>query len=148
MCLYMVSHGAKWLALTSHHKWVFLRLHSDSEEPYLTYSSVIPQQDDTRPFRALLGIMLAVEFDIDVQSEVTRGEPLQPIVIEDEEEDEDSSPSEDDKQDKCGSCRGSARSTREDKPVLRSARQPGSSPEQSDLPPGVLVSLERLLYVQ
>ena len=92
MGLYMGSQRVNWLALTSHNKWVFFRLHNSSEEPYLTYSSVIPQQDDTRPFRALLGMMLASEFNIEVGNSVIRTGELPPIEEEQEEQEEKASP--------------------------------------------------------
>ncbi|KAL5512706.1 hypothetical protein ACEPAG_2972 [Sanghuangporus baumii] len=65
MCLYMASHKARWGAVTSHEKWVFIRLHP-GEQPYITFSSVEPQENNTRPFRALLAMTLAVELDLEI----------------------------------------------------------------------------------
>ena len=112
MGLYMGSLRVNWLALTSHHKWVFFRLHNDSEEPYLTYSSVIPQQDDTRPFRALLGMMLASEFNIEVGSSIIRTGELPPIEEEQEEQEKEASPNNVD-QGKSGSRKSPSRRKRE-----------------------------------
>ncbi|KAL5514714.1 hypothetical protein ACEPAG_2030 [Sanghuangporus baumii] len=113
LCMYMGSHRAKWLALTSHHKWVFLRFHNELRNPYISYSSVIPQQNDTRPFRALLGMMISAEFEIEDYSKVTRTEQLHPI-----EEEKQELPPDPEKQGKNGSCKGQAQSTRDELLVL------------------------------
>ena len=63
----MASHKALWGAITSHEKWIFVRLHP-GDEPYISFSSIELQSDSTRPFRALLAIMLAAELDLDVES--------------------------------------------------------------------------------
>ena len=115
MGLYMGSQRVNWLALTSHHKWVFFRLHNDQKEPYLTYSSVIPQQDDTRPFRALLGMMLASEFDIEVENSVILTGELPPAEKEQEEQEEEASPNHDD-EGMSGSRKKAYRKKREKQP--------------------------------
>ena len=70
LSLYMAAHQTEWSALTCHDKWVFLRLHKGTatQKPYLTYSTVERQAENTRPFRALLGMILATVRRIDVGS--------------------------------------------------------------------------------
>ena len=115
MCLYMGAQRVNRLILTSHHKWVFLRLHNDPEVPYLTYSSVIPQKNDTRPFRALLGMMLASEFDIEVESSAIRTGEVPSIEEEQEDNDEEAYPGNDER-DKSASYKGSSHRKRGKQP--------------------------------
>ena len=115
MCLYMGSLRVDWLALTSHHKWVFLRFHDDQKESYLTYSSIVPQENDTRPFRALLGMMLASEFDIEVENSVVRTGELPPAEEEQEEQEEEASPNHD-AEGKSSSRKNSSHRKREKQP--------------------------------
>ena len=56
----MATHKANFLALTCHDKWLFFHLR-DGDRPLLTYSSVERQNENTRPFRALLGMISALE---------------------------------------------------------------------------------------
>ncbi|KAL5482920.1 hypothetical protein ACEPAI_9515 [Sanghuangporus weigelae] len=72
MCLYMASHKARWGAVTSHEKWVFIRLHP-GEQPYMTFSSVELQENNTRPFRALLAMILAAELDLEDENVIFGG---------------------------------------------------------------------------
>ena len=103
----MSSHKINWLALTSHHKWIFFRLHPIQEgvrEPYISYSSVEKMEDNTRPLRALLAMLLAAMGEIkDVDSNVDTMVPL-PMT---EEEDRPSSESSQEDKDKDDSYRGS-----------------------------------------
>ncbi|OCB89155.1 kinase-like protein [Sanghuangporus baumii] len=131
LCMYMGSHRAKWLALTSHHKWMFLQFHNEPKNPYVSYSSVIPQQNDTRPFRALLGMMISAEFEIEVKSKVTRTRRLHPI--KEEKQAKEDPPLDPEKQDKSGSYKGQTRGTRDEPPVLR----PGTHSED---PPVLMFS--------
>lgn len=70
----MASHKSNWLALTCHDSWVFFRLHNRtpgpgaSNVPYITYSEVEKQSDNTRPFCALLAMMLAAQDKFEVES--------------------------------------------------------------------------------
>ena len=68
----MAAHKVHWAALTSHDKWVFLRLHPDLDgnppEPYVSFSTAELQRDNTRPFRALFAMMLATTCDLSVES--------------------------------------------------------------------------------
>ncbi|KAJ4473890.1 hypothetical protein J3R30DRAFT_3684842 [Lentinula aciculospora] len=113
-CLYMSSHKVNWLALTSHHKWIFFRLHPSSDkepEPYISYSSVEMMENNTRPFRALLAMMLATVGEIKVvDSNVDKTVPL-PVI---EEEEHHSSESSQEDQDKIGSYRGSGPVTKKE----------------------------------
>ena len=83
MCVHMASHKARWGAITSHEQWVFIRLHPGSD-PYITFSSVELQENNTRPFRALLAMVLAAELDLEVDSHVNMQIPLETIVEEEE----------------------------------------------------------------
>ncbi|KAK0465880.1 kinase-like domain-containing protein [Desarmillaria tabescens] len=89
-CLYMASHKANWLALTCHHKWIFLRLHNrpanGTQGPYITYSSVEEQPNNTKPFRALLAMMLAAEEGLEIESKADLSVPLLSIEEEDKED--------------------------------------------------------------
>ena len=53
----MTLSGTKWAIVTSHHKWVFLRKLDD--RPVMLYSGVELQEENTRPFRALIAMILA-----------------------------------------------------------------------------------------
>ncbi|KAH8103235.1 hypothetical protein DFH11DRAFT_1521133 [Phellopilus nigrolimitatus] len=57
--LHMASWRTEWLFLTSHNHWIIFRLHPDDERPYVTYSPMLSMKDETRPFRAFLGSLLA-----------------------------------------------------------------------------------------
>ena len=64
MYLYMQRRSFEWAAITSYHKWVFLRRTCD---PYtFTYSTVELQAGSPRPFLTLLAIMLAADGHITV----------------------------------------------------------------------------------
>ncbi|EJD08046.1 uncharacterized protein FOMMEDRAFT_150710 [Fomitiporia mediterranea MF3/22] len=80
-CFYMGSHKAHWLALTCYTKWIFLRLHCGKKPnpTYITYSTVEKQSNNTRPFRALLGMMLAITTNTDVPSTANMQVPLRDI---------------------------------------------------------------------
>ncbi|EJD05076.1 kinase-like protein [Fomitiporia mediterranea MF3/22] len=81
--VYMVLYKVEWLALTCYTNWVFLRLHSRGagEVPYMTYSTIEEQLDNTRPFRALLGMMMAIARDIDVPSNANMDGQLRPAPV-------------------------------------------------------------------
>ena len=130
MCLFMGPQRVNWLALTSHHKWVFLRFHDDQKEPYLTYSTIIPQENDTRPFRALLGMMLASEFKINVKSSVIRTGELFPL--KEEEQIKEESAIDSSKQEGCDHSSSSSRITEQDASALCS--------KETDSFSGLLVS--------
>ena len=68
--LLMGSHQTEWGILTCHDKWIFFRLHkaTNQQRVYVTVSSVEEQSNNTRLFRALLGMLLAAEYRIDVPS--------------------------------------------------------------------------------
>ncbi|EJD08069.1 uncharacterized protein FOMMEDRAFT_144169, partial [Fomitiporia mediterranea MF3/22] len=85
----MGSYEAEWLALTSYTKWVFLRLHCGTAPvpTYVTYSTFETQSDNSRPFRALLGMMLAIATETAVPSNASTQGPLQ-VIPEDEEDPE------------------------------------------------------------
>ncbi|EJD08100.1 uncharacterized protein FOMMEDRAFT_150779 [Fomitiporia mediterranea MF3/22] len=82
-CVHMILYRAEWLALTCFTKWVFLRLHSrgTGEAPYITYSTIERQLDNTRPFCALLGMMLAYSRDISVPSNADMNGQLRPVPV-------------------------------------------------------------------
>lgn len=84
----MAAHHSQWAALTCHDKWLFVRLHRGtvSHQAYITFSTVEGQTSNTRPFRALLGMMLAAKEDIDVESHADLGTQLT-VIVEEEEED-------------------------------------------------------------
>ena len=98
ICLYMASHKARWGAITSHEQWVFIRLHPGSD-PYITFSSVELQENNTRPFRALLAMVLAAELDLEVDSHVNMQIPLETIVEEEEQHIEEDDVEADDEED-------------------------------------------------
>ena len=108
----MSSHKVNWLALTSHHKWIFFRLHPIQEgvrEPYISYSSVERMEDNTRPLRALLAMLLAAMGEIkDADSNVDTMVPLPMIKVEDQP----SSESSQEDQDQDDSYRGSGSVTK------------------------------------
>ena len=82
--MYMLLYGSDWLALSCFTKWVFLRLHERDavdEAPYITYSTIEEQSDNTRPFRALVGMMLAVSKDVDVPSNADLEGRLRPVPV-------------------------------------------------------------------
>ena len=55
----MYFSDSDWAVITSHHKWSFLRrLH---DPPMLLYSQIELQEDNTRPFRALVAVILAAK---------------------------------------------------------------------------------------
>ena len=85
----MSSHKARWLALTSHHKWVFFRLHPDEKRPYITYSNVEVQEDNTRPFRAFLAMMLVAVSSRTVESHANTAIPLPPVQKHDDDGDDE-----------------------------------------------------------
>ena len=78
----MSSHKIRWLALSSHAKWVFFRLHPGPQQPYITYSDVEVQENNTKPFRALLAMMLATEREFNVPSYPDKAVPLPSIKEE------------------------------------------------------------------
>ena len=53
----MYFSDSDWAVMTSHHKWSFLRRLRDP--PVLLYSQIEVQEDNTRPFRALIAMILA-----------------------------------------------------------------------------------------
>ena len=59
MYTYMCSANIHWAAITSYHKWMFLR--RTDEPATFTYSTVELQNDNPRPFMALLATSLAAE---------------------------------------------------------------------------------------
>ena len=64
MYVHMCSTKVYWAAITSYHKWVFLRR---TEEPATyTYSTVEIQSGNPRPFMTLLAIILAADGHITV----------------------------------------------------------------------------------
>ncbi|KAL5483003.1 GSE1_5 [Sanghuangporus weigelae] len=69
-CLHMGSHHARWLALSSHEKWVFLRFHPRDDGPFISYSAIERQDNSTRPFRALLAMLLDAEGELTAESKV------------------------------------------------------------------------------
>ncbi|EJD08334.1 uncharacterized protein FOMMEDRAFT_16742 [Fomitiporia mediterranea MF3/22] len=81
MCVCMILYRVEWLALSCFTKWVFLRLHrrGTDEAPYMTYSTIERQLDNTRPFRALLGMMLAISRNIDVPTNADMNVRLQSV---------------------------------------------------------------------
>ena len=89
----MGSHQTEWGVLTCHDKWVFVRLHrgTDLQRAYITFSSVEEQSNNTKPFRALLGLLLASNYGIDVPSHANMQATLTTIV--EENQDQPSSPS-------------------------------------------------------
>lgn len=113
----MASHKARWGTITSSKKWVFLRLHPGAE-PYITFSSVEMQANNTRPFRALLAMMLAAELDLEVDSHADLEDLLSPIP----EKPAEDSPSPDPGEDKSESYKGS-RGTREEPLATRPSYQ-------------------------
>ena len=114
VCLCMSSHKVNWLALTSHHKWIFFRLKPIQEgmrEPYIPYSSVEMMEGNTRPLLALLAMLLTAMGEIkDVDSNVDTMVPLPAI----EEEEKPSSESSREDQDEGSSCRGGRLVTKKD----------------------------------
>lgn len=125
----MATHRSDWLALTSHHKWVFFQFRPGVQEPYITYSSVIPQENDTRPFRALLGMMLASEFGLLIDSRVNERVQLESIGEERRAKDEPPPDHDLDKQDKSGTFKARSESSSQDPPTGRTDIQKQSSPE-------------------
>ena len=89
----MGSHRTEWGVLTCHDKWVFVRLHrgTDLQRAYITFSSVEEQSNNTKPFRALLGLLLASNYEIDVPSHANMQATLTTIV--EVNQDQPSSPS-------------------------------------------------------
>ena len=94
VCLCMSTHKVNWLALTSHHKWIFFRLNPIQEgmrEPYIPYSSVEMMEGNTRPLLALLAMLLTAMGEIkDVDSNVDTMVPLPMIEAEDQPSSESS----------------------------------------------------------
>ena len=78
----MAEHQMEWGALTCHDKWIFVRLHKGTatQDPYLTYSTVEKQTENTKPFRALLGMVLAAVRGIDVKCHANMEMPLTVIA--------------------------------------------------------------------
>ncbi|KAL5501321.1 hypothetical protein ACEPAH_8581 [Sanghuangporus vaninii] len=135
MCLYMASHKARWGAITSHEKWVFLRLHP-GEQPYITFSSVELQENNTRPFCALLAMILAAKLNLEVESHANMQLTLKTIDDDDEEsESTENSSDADPREDENVSFRGSGRVTREEPPVTRPGNRAGRTEagEEPDL---------------
>ncbi|OCB90009.1 kinase-like protein [Sanghuangporus baumii] len=118
MCLYMASHKARWGAITSHEKWLFIRLHP-GEDPFITFSAVEKQEDNTRPFRALLAMLLAAELNLEVESHADLESLLATIPEEDENDPTKELPDVDPREDKSDTFKGSGKVTREDPPVTR-----------------------------
>ena len=89
----MGSHQTEWGVLTCHDKWVFVRLHrgTDLQRAYITFSSVEEQSNNTKPFRALLGLLLASNYGIDVPSHANMQATLTTLI--EENQDQPSSPS-------------------------------------------------------
>ncbi|KAL5498957.1 hypothetical protein ACEPAH_1475 [Sanghuangporus vaninii] len=132
MCLYMASHKALWGAITSHEKWLFIRLHP-GDDPFITFSVVEKQTDNTRPFRALLAMIFEAELSLEVESHADMGEAL--ATIEEDEEDEPTKklPDVDPREDKSGTFKGSGKVTREEPPVTRPGNRTESR-EASEVP--------------
>ncbi|KAL5512466.1 hypothetical protein ACEPAG_3119 [Sanghuangporus baumii] len=82
-CLHMGSHHARWLALSSHEKWVFLRFHPRDDGPFISYSAIERQDNSTRPFRALLAMLLDAEGELTVESKANLPPSLSTISEED-----------------------------------------------------------------
>ncbi|KAL5481084.1 hypothetical protein ACEPAI_10025 [Sanghuangporus weigelae] len=118
MCLYMASHKAHWGAITSHEKWLFLRLHP-GDDPFITFSVVEKQEDNTRPFRTLLAMILAAELNLEVESHADMGVALATIPEEDENDPTTKLPDVDPSEDKSGTFKGDGKVTREEPPVTR-----------------------------
>ena len=73
----MYLSGVHWSAVTSHHKWIFLRR---VENPVgLRYSTVELQENNTRPFLALLAMFLAAQGAITVSPPEENDNPLSRI---------------------------------------------------------------------
>ena len=62
----MTISEAEWCAVTSHHKWVFFRRIELNGRDVILYSRVELQQNSTRPFCALLAMILADRKDITI----------------------------------------------------------------------------------
>ncbi|KAL5522766.1 hypothetical protein ACEPAG_8784 [Sanghuangporus baumii] len=118
MCLYMASHKARWGAITSHEKWLFIRLHP-CDDPFITFSVVEKQKDNTRPFRALLAMLLTAELDLEVESHADMESPLAAIPEEDENNPSKKLPDADPREDKSGTFKGTGKIIREESPVTR-----------------------------
>ena len=90
----MGAHQTEWGVLTSHDKWLFFRLHkaTNQQQAYVTFSSVEEQSNNTRPFRALLGMLLAAEYKIHVPTHVNMQSEL--FTITEQISDQPISPSE------------------------------------------------------
>ncbi|KAH8111596.1 hypothetical protein DFH11DRAFT_1512905 [Phellopilus nigrolimitatus] len=86
--LYMASWKTEWLFLTSYNHWIFLRLHrgglhSPDQQPYVTYSSMLSIEGETRAFRAFLGALLAAANEVDVPSSKTPKDVELDVIPED-----------------------------------------------------------------
>ena len=113
----MSSHKARWLALTSHHKWVFFRLHPDEKRPYITHSNVEVQEDNTRLFRAFLAMMLVTALGHGVESHANIV-PLPPLQEHDDVDDNDGG-DDDTEYDPDRHEDGSSEGAREEPPLTR-----------------------------
>ena len=89
----MGAYETEWGVLTCYDQWIFVRFHKGaySQQAYVTFSSVEGQSNNTKPFRALLGMLLAAEYEIDVPSHANMQATLTTIV--EENQDQPSSPS-------------------------------------------------------
>ena len=140
LCIYMVAHKVHWAAVTSHDKWIFFRLHpdlnGDPPKPYISFSTVEAQENNTRPFRALLAMMLATTENLNVASHPDN-RALTPIPERKDEDEQHHDPGED----KPGSYRGSGKSTRSGGYEVCSQRSlgGGSGGAQATDSPGLVV---------
>ncbi|EJD08092.1 uncharacterized protein FOMMEDRAFT_150768 [Fomitiporia mediterranea MF3/22] len=117
--LYMELFGEEWLGLTCYTKWVFFRLHSRGvgELPYITYSTV-EKLDNTRAFRASLGMLLAIAREIDVPSNADMNGRLRPIPATKEPSDTSTLPEQ-----RYSSFKGGAQVTNSEPPLTRSQKK-------------------------
>ncbi|EJD06895.1 kinase-like protein [Fomitiporia mediterranea MF3/22] len=134
-CVYMILYEVEWLVLSCFTRWVFLRLHRRAGEvPYITYSTIEEQLNNTRPFRALVGMMLAIAEEIDVPSNADMGGQLRPAPVQGTEGQSDGSepPEQHDP-----SFKGRGQVTRAEPPETRSRSRGGNS---LALSPGFLIT--------
>ena len=84
----MGAYETEWGVLTCHDQWIFVRLHKGaySQQAYVTFSSVEGQSNNTKPFRALLGMLLAAEYEIDVPSHANMQVMLAKMVDESQDQ--------------------------------------------------------------
>ncbi|EJD08067.1 uncharacterized protein FOMMEDRAFT_150739 [Fomitiporia mediterranea MF3/22] len=136
VCVYMMIYRVEWLALSCFTKWVFFRLHlrGEGELPYVTYSTIEKQEDNTRPFRALFGMMLATAMNVDVPSNAVMDGQLRPAPVQGTEGQSDGS----EPPEQCDpSFKGRGQVTRAEPPENRSRSNGGNS---LALSPGFLVT--------